>query len=199
MNTETSRRLLTVAQVVGIVGSIVFVIWAFQAGFFTNEQTFQQVMSLLGPIAPIAFVFIQVVQTVIPLIPGSLTIPFGAFVFGHVNGFILNFVGIMAGSMINFFLAKEYGRPLVRNLINEDQYNKYMGWLESSKNFERLFTFGMFFPFSPADVLCYIAGLSNMRLKKYMLILSTSKPVTLLIYTYGTYAAIVFLGQLFMG
>jgi len=199
MNTNLSRKLLNIAQIVGIVGSIVFIIWAFQAGFFTNEQKFQSVMNLLGPIAPIAFVLVQIVQTVIPLVPGSLTIPFGAFVFGHISGFILNFAGIMIGSLINFYLAKQYGRPLVRNLISEDQFNKYVGWMESSKNFDRLFAFGMFVPFSPADVLCYIAGLSNMRFRKYMLILLTSKPVTLVIYTYGTYFGLAFLGRLITG
>jgi len=199
MNTKLSRKLLSIAQVVGIVGSIVFVIWAFQAGFFTNEQKFESVMNLLGPLAPIGFVLIQIVQTVIPLVPGSLTIPFGAFIFGHVGGFTLNFIGIMIGSLINFYLAKEYGRPLVRNLISEDQFNKYVGWIESNKNFDRLFAVGMFLPFSPADVLCYIAGLSNMKFKKYMLILLTSKPVTLIIYTYGTYFGLAFLGKLIMG
>ena len=91
----------------------------------------------------------------------------------------------MIGSVINFILARKFGQPLVELLINEKQYNKYIGWLEDKNRFTKLFTFAMFFPLAPDDFLCYVAGLSNLSFKKYFLIITLSKPITLFIYSYG--------------
>src|SRR5699024_7238890 len=119
------------------------------------------------------------------IIPGSLTIPLGAMIFGMGTGFLLNFIGIMIGSLINFVLARKFGRPLVEMIVSEKQMKKYTGWLEEKNRFDKLFTFAMFFPLSPDDFLCYLAGLSSITFKKFILILSTTKPVTLFIYSYG--------------
>ena len=40
-------------------------------------------------------------------------------------------------------------------------------------------------PFTPADFICYLAGLSKMSLKKYFIIICLAKPATILIYTYS--------------
>lgn len=185
LNTKQSRLIINILNVLGIVGTVIFIIWAWHHNLFTDEAVMKHNLEQFGSGAPFFFIIIQIIQTVIPIIPGALTIPLGIVVFGHVPGFVYNFIGIMIGSIMNYFLAKRYGRPLVRSLVSEKQYQKYIGKLESSEGFKKLFIGSMFFPVTPADFLCYLAGLSNMKYKTFILALSTGKPFTLLLYSYG--------------
>lgn len=176
---------LHVLNIFGLLVIIYLFYWGYQQEIFTSEIALRNLLTSLGSKAPFGFIAIQIIQTVIPIIPGALTIPMGTMVFGAKFGFFLNFVSIMLGSVINFFLARKIGRPLVELLASDQQIDKYFGWLDNQRRFDKLFTFGMFFPLSPADFLCYLAGLSNISFKKYLLILSLGKPLTLFIYSYG--------------
>lgn len=185
MKTETSRNIINILNIIGTIATIIFLLWAFRVNLFTDEAVMKHYLGQFGPVAPIAFIIIQLVQVVVPVIPGSITIPIGILVFGHVYGFVLNFTGIMIGSVINFYLAKKYGRPFVRSIVSEKQYQKYIGKIEDNDTFNRFFTACMFFPVTPADLLCYLAGLSNMSFKYFFISLFAGKPFTLLAYSYG--------------
>lgn len=104
----------------------------------------------------------------------------------------------MIGSVIDFFLARKYGRGLVRALVSKKTYAKYIGYLDKKDTFKKVFTFGMFFPVSPADFLCMLAGLSNMSFKDFFIILSLGKPITLFIYTYGITELFKFFAKIFL-
>lgn len=198
LDTQTSRTLINVLNIIGIIGTLIFIIWGWRRQLFTDQTVMQYYINQFGAGAPLFFIIIQIIQTVIPIIPGALTIPLGIIVFGHLSGFVYNFIGIMIGSVINFYLAKRYGRPLVRALVSEKQYQKYIGQLESSTGFKRFFIASMFFPVTPADFLCYLAGLSNMRFKTFIWALSLGKPVTLLSYSYGLLFVMKLIGE-FLG
>jgi integral membrane protein len=70
-------------------------------------------------------------------------------------------------------------------MVSKKTYDKYIGWLNEDKRFDRFFIFMMIWPISPADFLCMLAGLTNMTFKRYMTIIILCKPITLVIYTYG--------------
>lgn len=199
LNEEQKKRkaliqnIFNILNIIGLILAVVAIIWGFKTGLFTNEERMKSVIMKAGPAAPLVFILIQIVQTVIPIIPGALTIPMGTMIFGPRYGFLLNFIGIMIGSIMNFLLARRFGRPLVEMVTDDKKFDKYIQWLDSDKGFDPLFTFGMFFPVSPADLLCYFAGLSSMTFKKYLLILLLGKPFTLFIYQYGMTSLLHFL------
>ncbi len=199
MKTEITRKVINVLNIIGTVATIIFLIWAFKVNLFTDEAVMKHYLGLFGRSAPIIFVIIQLVQVVVPIIPGAITIPIGILVFGHVYGFVFNFTGIMIGSVINFYLAKVYGRPLVRSLVSEKQYQKYIGKIEHNHTFNRFFTASMFFPVTPADLLCYLAGLSDMSFKYFFISLSAGKPITLLAYSYGSLFVLHFFSKFMTG
>ncbi len=199
--TRSLKRARLVNQVFNLVGilGVILTIWliyaAYQRGLFSSQENLEAFLRGFGGWAPWLFILIQIVQTVIPVIPGGLTCPAGAAIFGVWYGFLLNFIGIMIGSVIDFWLARRYGRHLVMALIGPKSYNKYIHYL-NTKTFDRIFIFGMFFPVSPADALCLLAGLSNMTFKRFFLFLSLGKPFTLFIYTYGLLYLSSWIGQL---
>jgi len=176
---------LTLLNILGLLAAFSFLYWGFKNNIFTSESAMRDLLNTLGAGAPYGFMILQTTQTVIPIIPGSVTIPMGIIIFGTSYGFLLNFIGVMMGSLINFILARKHGRPLVEMLVPKQKLSKYIGWLDKKSRFNKIFTFGMFFPVSPANILCYLAGLSNMSFKKFFLILSLGKPLTLFMYSYG--------------
>ena len=187
-----------ILSIIGVIITIYFSIAGYRMGLFTDEKKLKAFLDSLGKGAPWVFILIQIIQTVIPIIPGALTCPAGALVFGNGFGFILNFIGIMIGSVIDFFLARKYGRGLVRALVRKKTYAKSIGYLDKNDTFKKVFTFGMFFPVSPADFLCMLAGLSNMSFKDFFIILSLGKPITLFIYTYGITELFKFFAKIFL-
>lgn len=181
MKQRLAKNPLKILGAFGLLFTIALLTW----GLFASEDALQNVLTTLGPVAPILFVFMQTTQTVTPFIPAALIIPIGLLVFGVSSGFILSFIGLMMGSVINFKLARKFGQPLVQMFVSGKKVEKYTKWIEGEKRFDRLFAFGMFLPFTPSDLLTYIAGLSDISFKKYLSITSLSKIFTLFLYSYG--------------
>lgn len=131
------------------------------------------------------FIIIQVIQVVIPIIPGGITLLAGVIVFGPIWGFLYNYVGIVIGSMIAFLLVRKLGRPFLQDISSKKTYNKYISWLDKGKAFERLFAVAILMPVAPDDFLCMLAGLTKMSFKKLTAILLVCKPPTIIAYSLG--------------
>ena len=129
------------------------------------------------------FILIQIIQVVIPIIPGGVSSVAGVILFGPLYGLLYNYVGIVIGSFINFFLARYYGQGFVHKMVSEETYNKYASWLEKGNKFDTFFALAIFFPVAPDDFLCMLAGLTKMSLKKFSLIILLGKPASIATYS----------------
>lgn len=168
--------------------TIILFIYLFRIGVFTSEEAMTAFMSKLGWFAPVGFFIIQLIQVIIPIIPGGITIPIGSIMFGARNGFILNYTSIMLGSVINFYIARRYGGQIVKQIVGEKSYHRGLEWLSRGNKFDKFFLAAMAFPLAPDDLLCYVGGLSKMDFKRFFTIVAVTKPWTLLIFSYGTEA-----------
>ncbi|MCQ9210193.1 TVP38/TMEM64 family protein [Granulicatella sp. s8] len=178
-----NRKIIQVTAVVGILLTIYIGFQIKQTDFFAINGPFQQLVKNAGFYGPLLFILVQIVQVVYPIIPGGLTCVAGHLIFGPLYGFIYNFVGIMIGSIMNFMLAKRFGKSLVQAFVSEATYQKYIAYLDDGKRFERFLVGAFILPGFPDDFLCMVAGLSKMSLKRFIVICLISKPVTLYLYT----------------
>ncbi len=181
----------------GIIVCLIFVVFGYQNDIFASPEALKAFLDSLGILAPLGFMAFQIVQCVIPIIPGGLSCVIGVMVFGPVYGFIYNYISISIGSTINFLLAREYGKNLVLKLVSQKTYDKYVSWIEKGKKFDKFFAIAMFAPCSPDDLLCFLAGLSEMSLKKFVIIILTCKPWSILAYSMGLSAVITWFTSLF--
>lgn len=76
-------------------------------------------------------------------------------------------------------------KPLFLKYVIKKTYDKYIGWLDKGKKFDRFFAAAIFFPCAPDDILCMIAGLTSMTLKKFSMIIILGKPLALIAYSFG--------------
>lgn len=179
------KKISDVISVIGIVLTIVFMVWCYKMGFLTDREKMQAFFSQYPVWGDLLFILIQIVQVVIPIIPGGVSTVAGVAIFGPVKGFIYNYVGICIGSIIVFLIAKRYGRDLMNRLFSQKLIKKYDGWTETNKRFVKMFTFAIFFPIAPDDYLCYLAGTTTMKLKTFIIIILLGKPTSIFLYSMG--------------
>ena len=191
------QQVINISSIVGGVGTLIFCIWAYQAGVLQSKETLSAFIQQAGVWGPPLFIFLQILQTVVPIIPGALTSVAGVFIYGHIIGTIYNYIGIVIGCAIIFYLVRLYGATFVQSVVSKRTYDKYIGWLDKGNRFERFFIFMMIWPVSPADFLCMLAALTKMTFKRYMIIIILTKPFTLVVYTYGLTYIIDFFWQMF--
>lgn len=135
------QRVINISSIVGGVGSLIFCIWAYQAGILQSKETLSAFIQQAGIWGPPLFIFLQILQTVVPIIPGALTSVAGVFIYGHIIGTIYNYIGIVIGCAIIFYLVRLYGAAFVQSVVSKRTYDKYIGWLDKGNRFDRFFSF----------------------------------------------------------
>lgn len=191
------RKAINLITILCTAAVISFVIYGWRSGIFTDRAMMEELVRRGGIWGPVTFVIIQMVQVVVPVIPGGITCAVGVVVFGPWYGLLYNYVGIVAGSCMNFYLARRYGQCLVKFFVKEETYEKYITWLDKGKKFDKFFAAAIFFPCAPDDVLCMIAGLTKMSWKKFSTIILLGKPASIAVYSMALIYAGGFLTELF--
>lgn len=179
MEKPRSRRV----QVLMRLGTVLFFavlgllcLRAWQLGLFRSLDTLQAFIASYGIGAPLIFILLQVLQILMAFIPGGVLLTGGVVIFGPWLGLLYNCLGTALGSCLNFWLAKRWGKPLAHQLLEDATREKYLGWLEQGKKFDRLFAVAILLPFFPDDALCLIAGLSPMGWKRFLTLLALKAP-----------------------
>lgn len=141
------------------------------------------------------FLLFQVLQVVIPVIPGGVTCSVGVIAFGPIWGFVLNYTGLVIGSVLAFTFARRFGMLLIKSIIPEKAFAKYSNWLDKEqKLFDKLFAAAIFLPFAPDDLICMLAGVFKMKKRTFWLIILTLKIPFLLPYSFGLPAIMRWIG-----
>ena len=136
----------------------------------------------LGIFAPFIFILLQIFQVVFPVIPGGASCLIGVLLFGPVTGFIYNYIGLILGSCLAYFLSQKYGLTIIHKFFKEETTQKYLKYIQNH-TFFKIFMLGIILPGFPDDLLCYIAGISNIKFKPFLLIVLLGKPISLLAYS----------------
>lgn len=106
--------------------------------------------------------------------------PLGFQLYANKFVFIQNNEHIEALIRTNSKFSRE---AFVQAFVKEETYEKYAGWLERGKKFDRFFAMAIFFPCAPDDFLCMLAGLTRMSWKKFGTIIILGKPASIAMYS----------------
>ena len=158
---------------------------AYFDGKFDSVAELQAYISGFGIFGPLVLTAIQIMQVIVPVLPGFLGCAVGAVLFGPIVGFLCNYIGIGTGSVIAFFLARRFGMPLLQELFPSGKYDKWSGWASRSRSYSAFLFAAMLLPLFPDDYLCYLTGVSKMTARKFIWIIILGKPWCLLAYSFG--------------
>lgn len=177
-----SKLILNILTIIGIVAVIFFIYFAVKERWFLDNEILLTKIKSFGLLAHLCFILIQIVQVVLPVIPGGASCLVGVMAFGAVGGFIYNYVGLVLGSICSFLLSRKFGMSIINKLFKEKDIKKALDKINNSK-YDLIFFLIILLPGLPDDLFCYISGITKMSLKKFTLIILICKPLTLLVYS----------------
>lgn len=149
---------ITVLLSIFIVGYIIMKttgLW----GKINSIEKLKAIVESGGIFSFIVFVILQILQTTVLQIPAIFVTVAGTLVFGKWIAFILSFSAVMLGSVIMFWIGRKAGRKFLNWLIGQEETEKSINKMSNGKY---LFFLMMLFPLFPDDILCVVAGLTNM-------------------------------------
>ena len=154
------RTILVCVVIAGIVVLGYYILnWTGVWEKINSVEKLQNVILSWGFWGRFGFVLLQLLQvTFIPL-PSTVTIIAGTLVYGPLQASLLSLAGILLGSMLAFLLGKVFGKKLVVFMVGEKTCEKWVKFLSNAKY---SFFIMMLLPIFPDDVLCLVAGLTNM-------------------------------------
>lgn len=115
------------------------------------------------------YIALQVIQVVISVIPGQILQFAAGYVYGFPIGTLLSLLGIALGTIITFYMARFLGKEAMHVLFGEERITKYINLLNSKRAYIILLVFFVI-PGIPKDLLSYAAGVSEIKLKPFLLL-----------------------------
>lgn len=159
---------------------LVWGLWV--SGFFTAIRTPEGVQDYIersSPYSHLVFFLIQLVSVILAPIPSNITAMAGALIFGTLPAFLMTAGAVALGSAVTFQLARLLGQPFVQRFVEKRYLEKYSE-LISRKRDSFLFL-AFLFPFFPDDLLCIMAGLTDIPFRRFFLLAALARPWGLLV------------------
>jgi uncharacterized membrane protein YdjX (TVP38/TMEM64 family) len=149
-----------------------------------NPNTLQQQIQAWGVWGPVGLGFLRFSSIVIPIFPGTVYAIAAGTLFGFWGGLATIVLADLGACVVNFALAKRYGRSLVEKLVGQ----RFMDRLDqfTTRHLENNFflTTGLMMG-GGFDFVTYAVGLSAMTWQRFLLALGISlvvaKPPTVAI------------------
>ena len=147
--------------------------------FASSPDKFRDWVDGHGVWGMLAYMGMVALQVLAALIPGEPLEIAGGYAFGAVKGTLLCLLAASLGSAAVICLVRRYGLRLVEVFFPKEKIQS-LRFLRSSPKRTLLFLLIFMLPGTPKDLLCYYAGLTDIKL-----------PVLLIICSLGRFPSIV--------
>lgn len=167
-----------------IIRNIIFAVLAFGIIIFFSVKYTPKMLELLssteklrtflleyGNLGIMVFLGIQAAHILIPVIPGEVVQIGGGYVYGTILGSVLLYIGMLAGTIVVFYLSRIFGYPLVKIFVSKKKIRQFEK-LSRSKKTEIILFILFFMPGVPKDTLLYATGLMPVKPRR-IIIMST--------------------------
>ena len=134
--------------------------------FFTDQARVRAWIAGFGPWAPLAAVAFVALKVLAAPLPGQIVGTVNGYLFGTGWGTVYSLVGMSLGTVMALAIGRYAGRPVVARLIGERQMRR---WDRVAR--ERglvFFTLVYLLPFTPDDVISYLAGMTSLSLRRIL-------------------------------
>src|SRR5687768_13593839 len=148
--------------------ALIAVFWQPLSQLFSDPDRARQLVADAGPWGPLLFIAMQIAQVLVAPIPGQVTGILGGLLFGWGWRFVFTMIGAAIGFTLIFVLARKLGRPFVERFVDKKLLDKFDYLAES--NGTLVFFLIFLLPAFPDDIICYIAGLTTIKIRTLVLV-----------------------------
>lgn len=168
----------TLAAVLMLLAGLLFLR---ESGFFRAASSVQGLKDYIESFAPyshIVFVLVQLFSVVLAPIPSNITATAGGVLFGTWSSFFMTAGAVLGGSVLVFVLARALGRPFAERLVSRKVSEHYLDLMRRKRHAFLVLAF--LFPYFPDDIICILAGLTDLPISHFVLIALLTRPWGLL-------------------
>lgn len=153
------------------------------AEVFSDPEHLETFLSQFRGYDKWVFVAIRAFQTVIKIIPAEPLEIGSGYLYGTWGGMFLCILGTMLGSLVIIALSKVFGRKLVNAFIPIEKIDS-LKFLQNKKRVYWTLFFIYLIPGTPKDILTYAASITNINMKKFLLITGIARIPSILTSTW---------------
>jgi uncharacterized membrane protein YdjX (TVP38/TMEM64 family) len=166
---KRSWRALILGAVAFVIITAALIIGIQAIGLENIRRTIEQA----GPFAPLIYILVKILTYVFaPLSSGPIQLSAG-ILFGLWPGTFYTLIGEVIGGSISFWIARKFGRPIVRRLVGEDGLRRVDSFYEMVGEWRSLL-YARLFLFSIYDFISYAAGFTSLKFRTYVIISLTA-------------------------
>ncbi|KAB1189004.1 MULTISPECIES: TVP38/TMEM64 family protein [Haloferax] len=181
---QATFLLVALVAAMVVVGSVV----VNQYPFLADPQELRTVLLQVGPLAPLAFIAVQILQVLVAPVPGQALGFASGFLFGALWGTVYSMVGIVIGTTLAVVLARHFGRPYVERVVTADALALFDDTV-ATHGLAVLFLIFLV-PGLPDDAICFAAGLTDIPVRRIVAVAAVGRlPGFLLVNLAGSAAA----------
>src|SRR5918997_1356896 len=122
----------------------------------------QGILDGAGPLAPVLYVALLIVQAVAALLPAPALALAGGYGFGVLEGFILTWMGCLIGGVVSFAISRRFGRGFVAGSPRAARLDRFV-----EEHGAVLIFILRLIPLVSFDAISYAAGLSGIRFRSF--------------------------------
>ena len=176
---RTTLVLLILAAVLLLFYYIL--VWTGAWEYINSVEKIRTLILSLGFWGRLAFVFLQFLQVTFLPIPSTISTLAGVLIYGPLETALLSLAGILMGSVLAFWLGRTFGKKLVVFMVGQETCKKWTKFLTNAKY---SFFIMMLLPVFPDDVLCLVAGLTDMSWTFFVVTNLISRPLGIFLTCY---------------
>ncbi|MDX1414508.1 MAG: TVP38/TMEM64 family protein [Candidatus Promineifilaceae bacterium] len=135
--------------------------------FITDQEAFGTYLQSFGIWGPVVLFAAQIIQVFFAFIPGHVVLIAAAYVYGFGLGLFFNITFTVVASQMAYLFARWAGRPLVYRLADKDTV-EYWERVANQKGV-LFFTISFLLPVFPSDAMNFVAGLSGIDSRRFLL------------------------------
>lgn len=172
---ERIRFVLTIIKfmiLLLVVVAIPIYIAVYHADFISQFKSLEAVNAYLKQYETASifiYIALQILQIVICILPGQALQFAAGYAYSFWLGYLYSIIGAALGAIITFYLARFLGRDALHLIFGEEKISKFIKHIDSKRGFIIVFVIFLV-PGLPKDLLNYAAGVSDMKLKVFLLI-----------------------------
>jgi uncharacterized membrane protein YdjX (TVP38/TMEM64 family) len=166
MNRKDILKLLALILLIA-VGIFIFIHYNLYS-FFSDRTKIITFLESYGPVSVLIFIGIQILQVLVAPIPGEVSGFIGGYIYGIYLGTLYSTVGLTIGSWLAFTLSRTLGLPFVERIVSPKIINQYDHIMAHQGPWVAFLLF--LIPGFPKDALCYVLGLSHIRIMTFLVI-----------------------------
>jgi uncharacterized membrane protein YdjX (TVP38/TMEM64 family) len=132
----------------------------------TDQKAVSEYLQGFGSLGPIVLFLLLVAQVFIAFIPGHALMVTAGYVYGSLGLWIV-IASTIFGSQIAFLIARRYGRDFIYKVASSEILERWDGIARHQGILFYFFSFVL--PIFPSDLMCYVAGLSTISARRFLI------------------------------